>query len=227
MKNRVLLVTGLYVGLLGGALVAEDKNVGKAETAKSEIKATDVMAQDEFKLEATVMFVETFTVMGEGDSGQMHRHEIETKRDLATQTIQEESKKIEKAKAEYVNKATTMTDAAREKEEKKLIKMDRDLKNMITEKEEELKLDMQIATEKLVQEMEVAVVELAQQENIDIVFDKMTGRAIYVSEKFDITEKVIKRVNENYQVKVAQNKKQQDAVKVADNKKAAEKTVKS
>src|SRR5436190_14610029 len=130
-----------------------------------------------------------------------------------------------------------MTDTASKKEEKKIIKMDRDLKNMVTEKEEELKLDMQIATEKLVQEMEVAVIELAKQENIDIVFDKMTGRAIYVSEEFDFTDKVLKRVNENHQIKLAQNKKQQDSVKiannkqdsmkVADNKKTTDKVVKS
>ena len=57
---------------------------------------------------------------------------------------------------------------------------------------------MKIKEEKLVQEMEVAVIELAEQENIDVVFDKMTGRAIYVSSEFDFTDKVIKKVNENH-----------------------------
>ena len=226
MKNRVLLVTGLCVGLLSGVVVAEDKNA-IMQAAKKELNATQMMSDDAMKLDANVRFVETFTVMGEGDSGQLYRKEIEMKRDMATQAIQEESKKIEKAKNEYVSKATTMTDAAREKEEKKLLKMDRDLKNMVSEKEEELKLDMQIATETLVQEMEVAVTELAKQENIDIVFDKMTGRAIYVSEEFDVTDKVIKRVNKNHQVKIAQNKKQQESLKVAENKKSVDKTVKS
>ena len=38
----------------------------------------------------------------------------------------------------------------------------------------------------------------------------------------------IKKVNENHQIKVAQNKKRQDTVKVADNtKKAADKNIKS
>ncbi len=226
MKNRVLLVTGLCVGLFGCAVNADSQRAVKSEDKKSELKTTDVMT-DSVKLEANVRFVETFTVMGEGESGQIYRKEIEAKRDLATQEIQEESKKLEKAKNEYVSKSSTMTDAAREKEEKKLMKMDRDLKNMVSEKEEELKLDMQIATEKLVQEMEVAVVELAQQENIDIVFDKMTGRAIYVSEEFDYTEKVLNKVNKNHQVKIAQNKKQQEAVRVADNKKVSSSIVKS
>ncbi len=226
MKKHILLAVGVSASLLNVGLQAEDKAVVKKDTVKSEMKATDVMT-DATQLGANVRFVETFTVMGEGELGQMYRVEIEGKRDTAMQLIQEEAKKVEKAKTEYVTKATTMTDAAREKEEKKLHKMDRDLKNMATEKEEELKLDMQIATEKLVQDMEVAVIELAQQENIDIVFDKMTGRAIYVSEEFDFTDKVIKKVNENHQMKVAQNKKQQDVVKVADNKKIIEKTIKS
>jgi len=221
MKNRMLVAVGLYVGLLSTALVANEK-----VSSKKDVDVMSITATDAVKLEANVKFVETFTVMGEGDSGQIYRKEIEAKRDLATETIQEESKKIEKARSEYINKATTMTDAAREKEEKKLLKMERDLKNMVTEKEEELKLDMQIATEKLVQELEVAVVELAQQENIDVVFDKMTGRAIYVSKDFDWTDKVIKRVNENHQVKVAQAKKH-EATKVVDNKKGVEKVVKS
>jgi Skp family chaperone for outer membrane proteins len=221
MKSRIFLVTGLYVGLFSSALIAQEKNAIKKENA-GEVTATEAL-----KLDANVRFVETFTIMGEGDSGQRYRKEIEAKRDLATEMIQEESKKIEKAKTEYVSKASTMADTAREKEEKKLIKMDRDLKNLVTEKEEELKLEMQIATENLVQEMEIAVIDLAKQENVDVVFDKMTGRAIYVSQDFDWTDKVIKRVNENHQVKVAQSKKQHDNVKIAENKKTTEKTIKS
>ena len=176
MKNRVLLVV-LSASLLNGYVVAAEKK--EKEVLKTNLNVTDVITNNEIKLEANVRFVETFTVMGEGDSGQIYRKEIEGKRHLAAQTIQDESKKIEKEKNDYIAKSSTMSDAAREKSEKTLLKMERDLKNLVTEKEEELKMDMQIATEKLVQEMEVAVIELAEQENIDVVFDKMTGRAIY------------------------------------------------
>lgn len=221
MKNRVLVLTGLCVGLMS-SLVADDKNVSEhnKEIKKSALTVTDVIGSKDIRLDAHVMFVETFTVMGEGETGQIARKEIESKRDLASQEIQEESKKMEKAKNDYVSKASMMSDAAREKEEKKLMKMDRDLKNLVAEKEEELKVDMQLATEKLAQEMEVAVVELAQQEHIDVVFDKMTGRAIYVSQAFDFTDKVIERVNEKHHLKLAQNKKEKSALQVADNKAA-------
>lgn len=228
MKNRVLVLTGLCVGFMS-TVSAEDQNVSASRTAqakKNDLTVSDVIANRDVKLDATIRFVETFTVMGEGEPGQIERKEIESKRDLASQEIQEESKKIEKAKNEYVSKATTMTDKARENEEKKLMKMERDLKNLVAEKEEELKLEMQLATEKLAYDMELAVVELAQQDGIDIVFDKMTGRAIYVSDAFDVTDKVIKRVNEKHHIKLAQNKKTEGSLKVADNKAAAGKSAK-
>ena len=75
MKNRVFLVTSLCVGLLHCAINADDKKIGTTESAKNELKATDVMT-DSQKLEANVRFVETFTVMGEGESGQIYRKEI-------------------------------------------------------------------------------------------------------------------------------------------------------
>ncbi len=114
-----------------------------------------------------------------------------------------------------------MSESAREKEEKRLMKMERDLKNIVAEKEEELKQDMQQATELLAQSLDSGVVELAKKQDLDVVFDKMTGRAIYVSSKFDFTEKAIKEVDKKYEVKLAQNKQAESAVKVADNKAAA------
>lgn len=218
MKNRILVLTGLCVSLVNnGLVVAQDKG--------SSVTVADVMSKD-FTLDAKIRFVETFTVMGEGEPGLIERREIENKRDLATQQIQEESKKLEKSKTEYVSKASTMSDKARENEEKKLMKAERDLKNMVAEKEEELKVEMQLATEKLAMDMEAAVIELAQQDNIDVVFDKMTGRALYVSADFDMTDKVIKRVNERHHIKVAQNKAAEDTLKVAENKTTSTKSTK-
>ena len=54
----------------------------------------------------------------------------------------------------------------------------------------------------------------------------MTGRAMYVSDKFDFTDQAIKEMDKNYEIKLAQNSKQQEATKVADNKAAAPKATK-
>lgn len=243
MKKNVIKTMFCATLIIVPTILAEDKavtTVTKKDPAASTkvsapketspktqtLSATDLLSHKDVKVDATIRVVESFTSMGESEKGQVKRSEIEAKRDLSMQEVQDESKKFEKAKADYLAKSTTMSDSAREKEEKKLIKMERDIKNLVAEKEEELKLDMQSATESLAQDLEQSIVRLAQNENIDIVIDKMTGRALYVSPEFDITQKAIEEMNKTYKVELAQNAKQakqaeQAVTKVAENKTVA------
>jgi outer membrane protein len=228
MKNR-MIAAALCTILFGITVNAEEKAtqlVAKNNPQKSITSVADVMGDSNIMVEAAIGFVESFAVMGDCQEGQKARKEIEGKRDLASREIQDESKKFEKAKNDYVAKSSTMSDSARDKEEKQLMKMERELKNLVAEKEEELKADMQIATENLAHSLDASVAKLAQNQNLDIVIDKMTGRAMYVSDKFDFTDQAIKEMDKNYEIKLAQNSKQPEATKVADNKAAAPKAPK-
>lgn len=245
MNNRTFALKVLCAVILfsNAASLAETKNqtsaTNKETTQKSSLALTDslsgksvtaitdILTDRSVVLDATTVIVDSYVVMGECEEGQKARRDIERKKDLASQEIQEESRAFEKAKNDYISKSTTMSDAAREKEEKRLARLERDLKNLVTEKEEELKHDMQYATEMLAQSLESGVAKLAQNENIDIVFDKMTGRAIYVSDKFNFTEKAIKEVNKNYEIKLAQNKSESESTKIADNKSSAARLAKT
>lgn len=232
MKKQIITTAFCVTLMTAPFAYAQDKAGTTAKKDSSANLVTDKMTgrtvstadflDNDIKIDATIAFVESFAIMGECQEGQVARKDIEQKRDLATQEIQDEAKKFEKAKSDYIAKSTTMTDSAREKAEKQLVKMERDLKNLVTEKEEEMKIDMQLATETLAHSLEAGVAKLAKNEGLDVVFDKMTGRAIYVSEKFDYTSQAIKEVNKNYEVKLAQNKQaEQAAIKVADNKAVA------
>jgi len=245
MNNHLIATTGLclIVLLSNTYLSAEDRKISAAQTKKevttqktqtlsttdplsgrsatfetATISATDILTDRSIALDATTVIIDSYVVMGECQEGLNARKEIEYKKELASQEIQDESRIFEKAKAEYISKSTTMSDTAQKKEEQKLLKMERDLKNLVAEKEEELKHDMQIATEMLAQSLEAGVARLAENEHIDIVFDKMTGRTIYVSDKFNFTDKAIKEVDKNYEIKLAQNKKTEESVKIADNR---------
>lgn len=223
MKNHMITATALCAVLLSSSMHAEDRN--QSNTKKS-LSTADILGDSKITVDAAIGFVDSFAIMGDCQEGQKARKEIESKRDLASNEIQEESKKFEKAKNEYVSKSTTMSDSAREKSEKQLMKAERDIKNLVAEKEEELKIDMQMATETLAQGLDAGVAKLAKNENLDVVFDKMTGRAMYVSDKFDFTNKAIKEVDKTYEVKLAQNKQAETSLKVADNKAAAAKPAK-
>lgn len=212
MNNRVITATALCATLMAAQFShAEDKNSSVTVVAKKTTTQKQPLS----------IAVESYTIMGDSEKGQLKRQEIEAKRDLAQEEIQAEAKEFEKVKNNYMAKATTMSDAAREKEEKKLIKMERDLKSLAAEKEEELKLDMQLATESLAKDLEISITRLAQNNNIDIVFDKMTGRAIYVSPEFDYTKQALEEMNKTYNIELAQNKKAESATKVAENKAVA------
>lgn len=223
MKKNIITATAFCAVLLNNSINAETQSTAKPKTISS---VADVMGDSKVTIDAAIGFVESFAIMGDCQEGQKARKEIEAKRDLAGKEIQDESKKYEKAKNDYISKSTTMSDAARIKEEKQLIKIENELKNLVAEKEEELKIDMQMATENLAQSLEASVAKLAKNENLDIVFDKMTGRAMYVSNKFDYTDKAIKEMNKDYEIKLAQNKQAEQSTKVADNKTAAAKSAK-
>lgn len=219
MQNRILMGMSLSALLLSNAQVlAEDKN-------KSVITAADVFKNQDITVDAKVRCVHMFTAMGEADPGKIERKNLEQKTEFAKQELQEEAKALQKASSEYMSKATTMSEKARENEEKRLMKLDREAKAHAAEKNEEINLEMQIATETLAKGVEEAVIQIAKEDNVDLVFDTM-GRIIYVSDAFDITNKVIDRVNKNYEIVLAQNKQAESAVRVADNKAAAAKPAK-
>jgi len=224
----MITATVLCTVLFSNVINAEEKAqlVAKKDTQKTISSVADVMSDSNITVDIAMGFIDSFAIMGDCQEGQKARKEIESKRDMATREIQDESKRFEKSKSDYISKSTTMSDSAREKEEKQLMKMERDLKNLLAEKEEEIKIDMQLATENLAQSLDAGVAKLAKNENLDVVFDKMTGRAMYVSEKFDFTAQTIKEVNKNYEVKLAQNNKQIETTRVADNKAAAPKATK-
>lgn len=228
MKKYSLYATGLLIAFSFISL-AEDKTVYTKNTQiiSSEKSATQLLSQSELSLDARISVVESYAIMGESTPGLQEREAMEAKQSNARLEIQEKAKELEKGRSEYAKKASAMTDSARKAEELRLAKMERDLNDLAQEKGEELKQEMQIATERLMQELESAVTELAQENNLDIVVDKITGRILYVSDKFDLTDRAIDKVNKRHEIKLAENQKNIDAKKVvvAENKHTDAKSV--
>ncbi len=178
--------------------------------------------------DAKIGVVDSFAAMGESVPGQEARKDFEKVRQELGKDLQKDEQKIAQAMSEYKSKATTLSETAREKEEKKLMKMEREYKKKIQESEYELKYDMQKKTEYLAHDMDSAVVEMAQEKGLDIVFDR-TGRVMSVSDKYDYTEETKDKVNTNHQVKLAQNKENvaKPSVSLAENKKISGKSAKA
>jgi len=226
MKNKSLLSLTLFIGVV--SIHAQQVGQKKPTSVKSDTKAvtqkvkpktanstsvshnktlSNFMGDSNLSTNIEIRFIDSFEVMGSCNEGIKARHELEEKREVLGKEIQQEEQKITQIMSEYKGKSSMLSDSAREKEEKKLMKMDREYKNKIQESEEELKIDMQKKTENLARNVDKAVIKVAKEEKLDAVVDKVTGRVIYVDEKFDFTVQVKGEMNKQYEVKLAQNKK--------------------
>jgi Skp family chaperone for outer membrane proteins len=211
--GNVLLASVTACVFVGVALV----NAENAETKSSKslvaapfdskvaapMDSKDLAARSDLK----VRYFDFFASMRECQEGVQEAEKLEAKRKELADGLLAETKKFEQAATKYQAEASTLNDSARAKKEQELAKMDRDRKSSLQSCEEEMKLVMQAITESLAKEIEEAVVQLAQEEGLDAVVDKQTGRVIYTSPKADFTYKVVNKVNKNYSVKLASNQK--------------------
>ncbi len=175
----------------------------KTSNNKKNMHATQVLDRTDLR----VGFVDSYQVMGSCKEGEKARKEVEEKQKEYSAAIQQEEQKIQQAVAEYKGKANMLSEPAREKEEMRLMKMERDYKASLQDKEEELKLEMQIRTEKLAKNMDAGVKKMAKEQGLDVVFDRATGRAIYVVDSYDMTEKAVSVVDKEYTIKIAQEER--------------------
>jgi len=233
MKSKLLLLqVVVFMGI--GSIYAEQvvqkkstspvKNDTKTVVQKENPKTLSSFMDANLSTNIEIRFIDSFEVMGGCKEGVKARHDLETKRELLSKDLQKEEQKMTQTMSEYKGKSSMLNDSAREKEEKKLMRMDREYKNKIQESEEDLKIDMQKKTENLARNVDKAVIKVAKQEKLDAVVDKVTGRVIYVDDKFDFTAQVKSEMNKQYDIKLAQNKKEVNGLDAITTKKSSVQT---
>jgi Skp family chaperone for outer membrane proteins len=184
--SLVLLVAGC--GIMAGAF---------AETPS--------ISQLASKSNLNIRFIDSLEVMRMSKGGQEAQKELETRRDQLAKEIQSDEQKFNQAATEFKSKAPALSETARDKEEKRLVKMKRDFETKVQESEEEIKMAMQRVTERLARDVEEAVTSVAKEDGLDAVVDTMTGRVIYVANGINITGKITSKVNVKH-TQMAQNK---------------------
>jgi outer membrane protein len=175
------------------------------------------------KMNLKIRFVESFDTMRQCEQGTECGKDLEKIREQLSKGIQEDEQKLTRDMTEFQSKASTLSAAAREKEEKRLRKMKTDYDTKLQESEYEMKLAMQKRTEELAQDMEKAVIEVAKREKFDAVVDTVTGRVLYVDPTLNITDSVVKEMNTVHHKKLAAAKQVKADATVAANTKAAPK----
>ncbi len=201
--KRTALLFSLVVGL-GGLTVDAKEAASKKRSVEKSVKANiDIDSYITSKSDLKVRYIDTLAVMRDSQEGVKVAKQLEEKRQELAARIEAKEKEFTKAAQEFRSKASMMKQAARDKEEQRLMRMETDYKALVQSSEQELKLTMQRVTERLAQGVDRVVEKIAKREELDAVVDKMTGRVLFTSVKADYTAKVVNAMDKDYKVRIA------------------------
>jgi len=211
MKNNRIILTLLGVSLSSVALA--DSKIGapaKAPEAKVLSDGPSKKAQD-----MNIRVIDAFKVMQESALGAEVSKELSETSQKWGAEVTQIGKTLEQDLVSFDSKKATMSDAAREKEEKRLVKAKRDYQILVEEKNQEFQAMQAKASERILKEVRETSATIAQAESLDLVIDRTTGQILYSSPKADVSDKLISGMNTKY----AANKKA--TTTLADNKKSS------
>lgn len=197
-SNKFLSILLLLSGSIAWA-AQQPKNVNTAVAVKGvTIDATS---------DLTVRYVNTMEAMQVSKRGQEVQKELEAKRDELMKKVKKEEDKIKNVLAEFKSKESTLNKNARNEEEAKIVKMQREYETLVKGCEDDLKVAMQQVTEELSAQVEKTVADMAKANGYDVVADTFTGRTVYVSEKAMVTADLVKSMDKKHVAKAPGAKK--------------------
>ncbi|MCK5632935.1 OmpH family outer membrane protein [bacterium] len=187
MKNirKIALLTVGVVVFSGANLVAADS----AKDTKN----------NEVNFDLTIRYVDSFAAIRTSDEGKEVAKELDSKRMELTKEIKEMEQQFTVAAKDFQAKASTLSESGKEREQKKLVKMEREYKSKLQESDEDMKITMQSVQERLLREHNDAVAKYAKTNEIDLVFGP--GGVVFSSEKANCTMDVIEGMNKNFVAK--------------------------
>lgn len=187
----LLCTAALVIGLVNAEGIKGDapaKDAAKvttkaSETAKQPLKAGVVSATE---------------IMMGTNIGKDANARIDTKRmDMMTK-LQKEGEEVKKLDDNLRAKATTMSEASKRDETAKIEGRRQELELKNKQFMQELQLAAQKEMEDLGIEFDKAVQRIAKELNLDILFEKESGRIVFASEAVNVTESIKVAMNSQY-----------------------------
>lgn len=163
-----------------------------ATVASSFALAPTVLAQDEAAAPTTaegikIGFVNTEKILRDSKPAKEAQQQIEEEFGKRDQELQELTDSLRKKYEDFEKNAPVMSDADRSKIQRELTDLDTDLQRKRREFQEDFNRRRNDAFSTIVEKANVAIHELAAQESYDLILQD----AVTVSERIDITDKVI------------------------------------
>lgn len=170
-----------------------DQNVGVQKQSSTTTKSVEATNNSGFK--GKVKVVNGYEVAGNSEKGKKIKDEFLAKKAEAEKELQTRQAELIAANKEFTAKAPTLNEKARRDEEKKIARLDQELKVKAQELKEDLESHMYRRTEELGQEFEKEVQKYGKKEDLDLVIDQSSGRPVYVADRLQCTNDIVALMN--------------------------------
>jgi Skp family chaperone for outer membrane proteins len=165
-----------------------------------------------------VRIVNAFEVVGASKEGEKVRNESMAEKAKLEKMLQDLQKELVAASQEFNSKFDTLSDDAKTKEEKRIAKMEDDLKIKARETKETFEQFVQKRMGDIGVAFDAAAKQYAQIEKIDLLIDETTGRPVYVAEQLKCTNQITAAMDKNYKVALTTNQDTKKVVSTAQQK---------
>jgi Skp family chaperone for outer membrane proteins len=202
-------------------IVAEDQAVSTTKTVPAK---TNVVADKKVKIDSpsnkvnvnsfdiSIGVCDLYTTMASSDAGKIKQKEMEDIQKMEANALEQQRQSCSKKLETFNAKKETLSKEAREKEEQELMALSRDLQNEVQKAQERIRGELSKATEELARAVEEAAVSIAKADHLDLLIDKNTGRVVYSKDSYDLTPRIEAKMNENYKIALAKDKKAADTL---------------
>lgn len=136
--------------------------------------------------------INTERVMRESEPAKKASSKLEKEFKKRSQELDKMRQQAQTMQDDMEKNGVTMTDAARSAKSRELADLSRELQRRQREYNEDLNARRNEELQSIVERTNVVIREIAEKENFDLVVQE----AVYASPRIDITEKVIKALNE-------------------------------
>jgi len=141
--------------------------------------------------------------ISESKLGKEIYQQIETRRQQCATDLKTRKDSYDQKARNYQAKSTTLSVAAREKEEQELVRLQREFENKAKEYDDELKLSMRQGQERVYREVQDAVYKYGRENAFDVVIDVATGQHFVINaDKVSGTTSVVQAMNNSYDAAV-------------------------
>lgn len=143
-----------------------------------------------------IAIVDLYKLLNESEAGKKAKADLESLIKTKQSLLDEKGKNIEKLKTEIEKQSAVISADAKKAKEDELERLARDYQRLVSDSQAEVKKKEAELTSEILKDARELINKMAQEGGYSLVLEKADGLVLYYSSNLDITDKLIKKMNE-------------------------------